>query len=44
MHQDIFGKVPLVIDTQIVRDHLEKYGGFLSEATFRENALRYEPK
>lgn len=44
MCQDFSGRAPPVIDIQIVKDHLEKYGGFLSEQEFRENALRYEPK
>lgn len=44
MYQDISGLTHPVIDIQIVKDHLEKYGGFLSEQAFRENALRYEPK
>lgn len=44
MYLDFSGRHPPVIDVQITRDHLEKFGGFLSTEGFRENALKYEPK
>jgi hypothetical protein len=42
MYKDLYGVKAPVIDTPVVKDHIEEYGGYISRFTYKNHAFTYE--